>query len=295
MRQFKGRRYQRGFWNFVIPAIAAVASAALGKEGQSDANDANLQIARENQAFNAQEAEKTREFQLNTWNLQTNWSEQMANTQYQRAVGDLRAAGLNPMLAYSQGGAPMPTSSGAPQGATASSSVFPRQESTAIAGLNAAATALQLQNMQKQGDNIDADTALKQAQAGRETASAGELNQRVNNLRQDMEEQQYRMANIRQDTMNKFQRQELLEAETELTRLKQRLTTGEIGFVDARERYTRVLSRLASLEIPGMENIAAKERTTFGEAMPYLKDVGSLANSAAGAALRFRGLRALGD
>lgn len=40
------------------------------------------------------------------------WSERMASTQYQRAMADMKKAGLNPILAYDQGGSSVAPASG---------------------------------------------------------------------------------------------------------------------------------------------------------------------------------------
>lgn len=66
-------------------------------------------------AYNSAEAAKNRA-----------WQEQMSNTAYQRAVADMRKAGINPILAYQQGGASTPgggqgTISGASMGLSSSS------------------------------------------------------------------------------------------------------------------------------------------------------------------------------
>lgn len=67
--------------------------------------DWNEEMWERQAAFNAKEAQKQRD-----------WQEAMANTQYQRAVGDMSKAGLNPILAVTGGG----VGTGVPGGAAAS-------------------------------------------------------------------------------------------------------------------------------------------------------------------------------
>ena len=83
------------------PIVGAAVTGTLGFLGQERTNVQNRQMAREQMAF----------------------QERMRNTQWQAAVADMRAAGINPALAYQQGPAAAPGGATAQMGDSISSAL----------------------------------------------------------------------------------------------------------------------------------------------------------------------------
>ena len=77
--------------------------------------DLQQQSAQEQMAFQTASAERAMEFSAQEAQKNRDWQERMSNTAYRRAVEDMKAAGLNPILAA--GGSSMASST--PSGASA--------------------------------------------------------------------------------------------------------------------------------------------------------------------------------
>lgn len=250
------RRKQRGFIEWAIPAAATVISGLIGKSGQESANRTNVQLGRE----------------------QMDFQERMSSTAYQRAVADMQKAGLNPMLAYSQGGASAPVGS------------MPQVQNSAAAGMSSAAQAMntiagiqQIQQSKAQIEKLEAET-------NRIKAETQEPHLYTTSWQLRNENQLRRNNLIWQQESTERERTQYTREQTEaiktLRNLRElQLDRENMTFAD-QVRIKKAEAKLKELGIPLAEAEARFYGTDLGEMNPYLKQLLNIArmlNSGIGA------------
>jgi len=221
---------------------------------------------------------------------QMHFQERMSSTAYQRAVQDMQSAGLNPMLAYSQGGA------SAPMGA------MPQVENTAASAFQGSQISAMVDNLRAMNDkiaaetkNVESQTAVNLAQipyleqqTRTSVSSAANLEAQTKNILDRLKEQMpVEIRKMISEEERNLEQTTKMFAETRNLHAMFRL----IGQQELTERQRTALTgaeaQLRALDIPKARNEAGVQEDWWKKNVsPYLGDLGAITNSAGRLGLR---------
>lgn len=230
------------------PIVAAIAGGALANFlGARKANEAQVDLG-----------EKQMEFQ-----------ERMSNTSYQRAVQDMQAAGLNPMLAVSQGGA------SSPQGA------MPQVTNEMGAAVSGAVQGMSLLGGLQELERSQASIGLMNAQAAK--AASETVDQRLNTaLRAAQSELTGAKADVARSTVSDAIAQvrfATARAGHEADRAGFEAGRSGIGYLREKDTFDadvakrKAEARIKQLGVSEAEAMSEFWKSDFGVSNPYIRGI----------------------
>lgn len=251
----------------VVAGAATFGGAYLGYRGQQQANAANAKQAKDAMDF----------------------EREMSNTSYQRAKADITAAGYNPALAYSKGGADTPSGKTADMknalasfGGSAETAVntFNNMRQT---DANITASKAQANKTQAEATQINLESAARVEEAKARASSAGTTARfAADTFDQAKRKFGYETARsnygMQSDQLNLSYNTDLFQRNKDVLwplatqQLKQDLATSIFN-----TRSAAAGARLSELAIPTAENIAKMAQTKWGKNItPFLSDASAI-------------------
>lgn len=252
--------------------IGSVISGAIGAKTTADTNKTNLKINQMNNDFNAREAQKARDFQLDMWNRENEYNK--ASSQRKR----LEEAGYNPYMSDAQAGTAAGMSGTSAASAAGAAPQIPYTPDFQSVGVNLA-SALKMMSEKKQTDieNLNMSDLLR-SQIWQNLGATDWRNAspeaRAYNLSQGRRAAELGMASLEESLSNQRWSNNLLvanianslldaEAKTVLNKYLDSQQQAELNIKAANYEYLIMSGQMKRQEI---NNLIADEILTYAKA-----------------------------
>lgn len=265
----------KDFAGGLFGGIGSVVSGAIGAMSTSDANKTNLKINQMNNDFNAREAQKARDFQLDMWNRENEYNS--ASSQRKRR----EEAGYNPYMGDTQAGTATGMSGTSAATAAGAAPQIPYTPDFQSVGVNLA-SALKMMSEKKQTDieNLNMSDLLR-SQIWQNLGATDWRNAspeaRAYNLSQGRKAAELGMASLEENLSNQRWSNNLLvanianslldaESKSTLNKYLDEQQLAELNVKTANYEYLIMSGQMKRQEV---NNLIAEEIETYARANGY--------------------------